>query len=526
MQDAKELLNLSEAPKSADALPEQTLLHNRYLIEEFLSFAGNGFYYVAKDSHLDRSVVVQEFFLQGSKRAAESQNVVNQAATFKADLAAFVETAKKRIQLNEHPHLLTALDFFTENDTAYVVYAAIEGLTLNDFLEGQLQEKVPSEMANKILRQIISAIHALNQSGIIHANINPESVFLTRDGQVKLGYDEPFGNDVYLAPEVSGSKKRKLNEQTDVFSVAALYYRLLTGVHPPKIENAKVQVPFTSETEVSPEVQHAIRHGMEFKSGNRWSNVQHFQESLGLFVAGSTSAAARNLETDATQSQIIRVLPQPWFKQRANQILLGITALSALGFLGSFLAFRSSRGDLQDEIERLQKANNQTIQEYEAKVKIADEAKYAVEKRYQAIIAENGRDIVGMFRQLAPMVTPQVWNQDMTTLPWDNPIPEGRTDPNSPDNAGRKFVTVPGKFFHYFLVLKDGDEVTEGSIIKGKDWEYKEWEMVHGYGKSKYIIHKDLENLWYLGNSYSKEIKRTAEVLEGEGQPSDFSYFE
>ena len=524
MPDAKDLLSLGATPyQGLNLLPAQTLLNTRYRVLELLRLSGNGFYYLATDEHLDRSVIVQEFLLENSLRTENGATVQDISAPFKEGLANFVEVAKKRIQLNEHPNLLTALDFFQENQTAYLVYSAIEGLSLNDFLEGQSQDKAPQEVANKIIRQVISAVHALNEAGIVHGNINPESVYLTRDGQVKLGYDEPYALAAYKAPEQL-KKRPTQTVQSDVFGVSALYYRLLTGAHPPLLNSPKSLISFQEDSNIVPETQKVIQQAMEYKATHRLTNVQHFQEALGLFVSGGTSPAARTIETDTHKSQIIRVLPQPWFKQRTNQMLLGVTLLSVLGFIGSFFAFRNVKADMQAEIASLANENSSVVQQYEAKVKVANEEKYGVEKRYQAIIAENGRDIIGMFRQLAPMVTPQIWNENIITRPRDTP--EEITDPANPSNAGREFIRIPEKFFHYFLVLKDGEEVTQGSIIKGSDWEAKEWMMVHGYGKSKYILHKDLDNLWYLGNSFTKEMRRTAGVLEGENQPSEFNYFE
>jgi CRP-like cAMP-binding protein len=139
----------------------------------------------------------------------------------------------------DHPHIVRMLGRFSMFYTYFIVVEFIDGLSLHDLL--QRKRGLPHAMVRRILGQLVQALGYAHDSGIIHRDIKPGNVMITREGRVKLmdfGLAKPVGARTagnrllvgtpgYMAPEQF--EQASLQPATDVFSLGCLAVELLTG---------------------------------------------------------------------------------------------------------------------------------------------------------------------------------------------------------------------------------------------------------------------------------------------------------
>jgi len=216
----------------------------RYTIERELGRGGMGVVYLAIDPTLDRKVALK--VLPGHIAQDPDQ------------LARFEREAKVLASMN-HPNIgvIHSLEK-TDDGTMFVVLEFIEGDTLTERIAGG---KPALDDALRMCRQIAEALHAAHESGIVHRDVKPSNVMLTRRGWVKVldfglasvggGASEPAGGgatdpdlDVtadiqhsrlgviqgtpgYMSPEQARGEEQ--DERTDVFAFGCVLYECLTG---------------------------------------------------------------------------------------------------------------------------------------------------------------------------------------------------------------------------------------------------------------------------------------------------------
>jgi serine/threonine protein kinase len=148
-------------------------------------------------------------------------------------------------QISFHSNIEQVIDFFnTEDEDAYVLVTAdLQGKSLRQYIEQGLSSL---EKTWKIFQEVLSALDHAHQSGIIHRNITPDSIFI--DDQTKtylIGFDyarisgrtSTIANDItetladdlaYQAPECH-NQPSAATHQSDLFSAGLVFYELLTG---------------------------------------------------------------------------------------------------------------------------------------------------------------------------------------------------------------------------------------------------------------------------------------------------------
>src|SRR5437764_3483155 len=139
-----------------------------YEIVELVGAGGMGEVYRAQDTRLKRDVAIK--ILPESFCADESR------------LARFELEAQSASALN-HPNILTVYDIGTNGQAPYMVAEMLEGESLAARLRSG---KLSLARALDFARQIASGLAAAHAKGIIHRDIKPDNLFITRDGRIKI----------------------------------------------------------------------------------------------------------------------------------------------------------------------------------------------------------------------------------------------------------------------------------------------------------------------------------------------------
>jgi len=137
------------------------------------------------------------------------------------------------------PNVITIFDFGFEDDVPFLVTEFIEGSTLAELI--QQNGSLPWDVCLFIVEQIARGLNAIHQQNIIHQDIKPENIFISNEGNVKLGdlgfsvtmdqADQQIqGTPAYLAPEaVEGLQ---VDFRSDLYSLGLVGYEMLTGENP------------------------------------------------------------------------------------------------------------------------------------------------------------------------------------------------------------------------------------------------------------------------------------------------------
>jgi len=201
----------------------------RYVLQEEIGRGSMGTVFKASDPMIERTVAVKTInALQIQDGGVEPRR-------------RFLREAKAAGRLS-HPCIVTIYDVGEFEDTAYIVMELLEGRSLKDILDRG--EGIPLATAAQIVLQTADAIGFAHRQGVVHRDIKPGNLMLTKQGLVKITdfgiarIDQMsrtrtgvvIGSPRYMSPEqVSG---RKADGRSDVFSLGIVLYELATGVAP------------------------------------------------------------------------------------------------------------------------------------------------------------------------------------------------------------------------------------------------------------------------------------------------------
>src|SRR2546421_5582221 len=211
------------------------LLKQRYRIIAPVGKGGMGAVYRAEDTQLGNRQIALKEMSQSSLNPQEQKDAAD----------AFRQEAIILARL-QHPNLPSIFDHFEENKRWYLVMSFIEGETLEDYLNGIQDAKLPLDKAVQIGRQLCTVLGYLHnqQPAIIFRDLKPANIMRTSDGHIYLidfGIARHFkpgqakdtayiGSPGYAPPEQYG--KAQTTPRSDIYSLGATLHQLLSGHDP------------------------------------------------------------------------------------------------------------------------------------------------------------------------------------------------------------------------------------------------------------------------------------------------------
>lgn len=288
-------------PSAPQHLPPGTILNGRYLLGRVLGQGGFGITYLAWDLSLETKLAIKEYMPRDCATRSAEQTMVSvysgEARTqFDYGLEKFLDEAKILIKFNSHPGIVSVRDFFKENGTAYLVMYYLEGITFKEYLQCQ-GGRVPFDTALKIMIPIMDVLRELHQHNLLHRDISPDNIYITKDRQVKLldfgAARQAIGEhskslSVVLkpgyAPEEQYRTKGRQGPWTDIYAVAATLYRAIAGEVPPesldRIEEDTLMPPSRLGVAIDPRTEAALLQALSVRAADRFRSMREFQAAL------------------------------------------------------------------------------------------------------------------------------------------------------------------------------------------------------------------------------------------------------
>lgn len=228
-------------------LPPFTVLNGRYLVGHVLGKGGFGVTYIAKDLNYNRICAIKEYLpAEYSSRNNGTKNITpfsdaKAQYVFNHGREKFVEEARTLITLRNNPIVVDIWDFFQENNTAYLVMECLDGQDLRKMAKSQ-GGKLEPEFAKTVFVTVASSLMEIHRLNILHRDLSPENVIVTKDGRIKLidfGAARNFvstqnaGMSILLkpgfAPPEQYEKKGAQGPWSDVYALCATFYNLVSG---------------------------------------------------------------------------------------------------------------------------------------------------------------------------------------------------------------------------------------------------------------------------------------------------------
>lgn len=275
------------------------LRHNTYRIERILGQGGFGITYLATDLSLDRLVAIKEFFPKDyCDRVGDTSQIslgTSSSADFVSRLKAkFLKEARNIAKLDHHG-IIKIHAAFEENNTAYYVMDFIDGETLSD----KIKREGPLSMnkALEYIKKVANALDYIHRQKINHLDLKPANIMLRKSDDspilIDFGLSKQYdseGNQTSTTPtgishgyapleQYNDGGVKEFSPQTDIYSLAATLFYLLTGKTPPhatKLIEDSIKFP----PEFPYYLKSAVSIGMASARKNRFASVSNFVNAL------------------------------------------------------------------------------------------------------------------------------------------------------------------------------------------------------------------------------------------------------
>ena len=237
------------------ALPFGTQLAGKYTIGKYLSADGDGLSYRGVNNEEKRFVRIKEYFpvtlCNGRSADGALMPKAGREVLFKTSRMDFKDLYDDLYRLTPATGLSRIVDVIEENNTVYGVEESEKGMTLTHYLSLKSRPLTPAE-ARTLLQPVMEGVTLLHKAGLIHRGICPDNILLPIDGSARLtGYGtlalRTGGSELksqlypgYAAPEQYSASEFS-GRYTDVYALAAVTYRLVTGQVPVAAPQRKVR---------------------------------------------------------------------------------------------------------------------------------------------------------------------------------------------------------------------------------------------------------------------------------------------
>jgi len=362
-------------PKSPLHLAPGTVLRDQYLLGRVLGYGGFGVTYLAWDLNLTTRLAVKEYLPSGiASRTAGLPDVTPYSGEarqhFDLGLEKFLEEARLLARFKDVPNIVSVLNFFRANGTAYMVMEYLEGRTLEQHLR-EHGGKLPVDESIGYIVPVVLALSRVHREAILHRDISPDNVYITTSGLVKLldfgaarfALGQQSKNfSVILkegySPEEQYRSKGVQGPWTDVYAVAATLYRCITGVVPPaaldRLDTDELVPPRGLGGPISESTEKTILKALAVRMQDRYQSVEDFRDAL----------LANPAVAEAARTRAITALPRPAISpdtpktaqaapaasapaQSNMKLTYGAAAAAVLGVV-SFVATRDREPDILD----------------------------------------------------------------------------------------------------------------------------------------------------------------------------------
>lgn len=267
----------------------------RYQIVRVLGVGGMGMVFEAIDTAIQRNVALKILPMELVQEQIARQRFLDEA---------------RAVGKLSHPYVVVLHEIGSDADVHYIVMELVRGGTSEQYCRPDAMTSV--EQATKIIRQAAAGLAAAHEAGIVHRDIKPANLLLDPQGNVKVTdfglakrvSDEDLGitrdgqiigTPSYISPEQCES--RPVDARSDVYSLGATYYALLTGERPYAEKTSVVTVMFAHCNDPPPDPRKKnstvpdaaaaiVERAMAKNPSDRFTTMEEMENALSEVAGG------------------------------------------------------------------------------------------------------------------------------------------------------------------------------------------------------------------------------------------------
>jgi serine/threonine-protein kinase len=315
-----------------------SVVGERYRVEARIGQGGMAEVFRGFDPVLNRTVAIKVLLPQFARDAGF--------------VARFRREAQAAARLNQ-PNIVGVYDTGADGDRQYIVMEFVEGRTLAEFLAGG--RRLTPMQSVEMTQKIASALGSAHTQGIVHRDIKPGNVMVTREGTVKVmdfgiarmqtditapQTSSVIGTPTYLSPEQA--QGHSVDARSDLYSLGCVLYELLAG-RPPFTGDTPVAIaykqvnetpvpPSTHNADIPPRLDAVVMKSLAKNPANRYQSAEEFSADLERVKQGqdveATPLMAAGVGGDATQviarPAPTQVLSPPEEEGSSRKVWLGV----------------------------------------------------------------------------------------------------------------------------------------------------------------------------------------------------------
>jgi len=286
---------------------EQKKTIGKYEIVSELGRGGMGVVFKAWEESLQRFVAIKML----GDQLTDDENLV----------ARFLREARSVSDLN-HPNVVQVFAVDTHEGRPYFAMEFVEGESLTELI--RTSRRIDPRRALNLVKEVAAGLSAAHDKGVVHRDIKPDNIMLTKHGGVKVvdfgvaRIDDPntkltatgmaVGTPNYISPEVCLGLD--VDKRSDLFSLGIVFYEMLTGDTPFSADSplemmtkvVKAEIP--DITSLNPEIDDGVRkilhHMLEKKPDYRYQDLHEVLEDIEAYLNGDVPPHASNAESQPT----------------------------------------------------------------------------------------------------------------------------------------------------------------------------------------------------------------------------------
>jgi len=328
----------------------------KYKIVSEIAKGGMGTVYKAIHPSLRRYVIIKKLTIRGNAAIRER----------------FVREAKILLDLH-NSNIVHLYDYFVESSYHYIVLEYVDGMSLDKFLKPR--KKLSNQMTMLIFRDVCMALAYAHENGIVHRDIKPGNILMSRRGEIKLAdfgiasADEfseteltqagvTLGTPSYMPPE-QFSDSKSVDKRADIYAMGIMLYELTTGQKPypgsfspetiTQIQKGKYIPPEKIEKNIAPVIRRLIKKMTRPNPKRRYQDISQVLKVINSYLKKYEVEEIRN----ALAQCIAKIdTPEPEYQERNKFLFKTLKIAGILCCIFCSLFFCWNKGFIHQTILR------------------------------------------------------------------------------------------------------------------------------------------------------------------------------
>lgn len=324
----------------------------KYQIISKVGKGGMGAVYIAKHPTLNRKVIIKQLIMKKNSSIVER---------FKREARIMMDFRSERI--------VQVYDHFKEGRTHFIAMEYVDGISLDKLIEKK--RYLSNEAAIIIFTEVCRGLKYAHDRGVIHRDIKPDNILISRNGEVKLvdfgiaksnnksesdltKVGSTLGSPAYMAPEQISDTKN-VDKKADIYSMGVMFYKMVTGRLPfpcditpqtiARIEKGTYVRPKEINPRIFSIIQKVIRRTMQPNKNKRYKDLSKVLNAFkGYFRKfGSKANINQTIKKYIHGSEVIlkRTYVKTVKKELYNKPLVKLAFLIFIFGLGVYTFYKS-----------------------------------------------------------------------------------------------------------------------------------------------------------------------------------------